>query len=108
VHLILMCSFILHNPVQSNAFPATCYAQLARCIQTHQRHRNGIVPSTSVPDDNKKSKEIRVILSTVMKGTGLHMRVRGKESRNDEVLCCCVCDGVLLCCVVLIVGCGEG
>ena len=101
-HLILMWSFILHNPVQSNAFPAMCYARLARCIQTHQRHRNGIVPSTSVPNNNERSKEIRVILSTVVNETAVHMRAGGKEGRSDEVLRFCVCDGVVLCGVALI------
>lgn len=62
----------------------------ARCIQIHQRHRNGIVLSTSVPNNNEISKEIRVILSTVVKETGVHMRARGKEGRNYEVLCYCV------------------
>lgn len=53
-----------------------CYAQLARCIQTHQRHCNGIVPSTTVPDNNERSKEIRIVLSTVVNETGAYVRVK--------------------------------
>lgn len=60
----------------------------ARCIQIHQRHRNGIVPSTSVPNKNEKSKEIRFVLSTVMNEADAYVRARGKEGRNDEVLRC--------------------
>lgn len=51
--------------------------------------------STSVPDNNKKSKEIRVVLSTVVKETGAHVRDCGKKGRSDEMSCLCMCDGVL-------------
>lgn len=93
-----MYPFLLHfYMTQSNASAmraqpcaTQCYAPLARCIQTHQRHRNGIgiVPSTSVRNNNERSKGIRVVLSTVVKETGAHVRAFGKEGRNDELLCC--------------------